>query len=284
MKSLLERLQIKVERTLYTGKPNHFYRWATPQQISNVQPRNREALSRIDRWFDPAHRVDALFDLGLPERLEPLIDRPIGTEVTPADLLAAVAENLEKPINFLEIGTSIGKNVYQTLFIPGGGRRVAVDIETMNPILRRRFGVGEMVSQWSTPAGSVLPVESTWEKFHPTEANIDFESVRGDFNDPEFWNRLGGQFNLIYYDALARDFAVRACWENMKRVQTFGPGRFAWIINNTDMTTQQELQKIAAEMSSIRKEKCHYARGWIAGWVGDHEPNRRVSIIANWLV
>ena len=79
---------------------------------------NRETLRTVPKWIhsEDYNSPPSSFHYGLPKSVFHLIDKDVSNELTECDIICyfiTLFNNLNIPVNYLEIGVSVGKTFYQ---------------------------------------------------------------------------------------------------------------------------------------------------------------------------
>jgi hypothetical protein len=187
-----------------------------PALFADVYTRNRDCLQRAHKWVTEDTLAVSLWRYGVME--EWLEKANLGSinqtalveiekEITCADLLAFIARHyLQGSVCYLELGVSVGKNIWQVYNQTSGATLVGLDIEEINPALLAYFDKVE--ETWR--GDEVYPVKTftkgTVEKrttsLRLTSGVNVFEYISGDKFRSDTWAKLAGRrFNLIFSDA-----------------------------------------------------------------------------------
>lgn len=120
-------------------------------KMQQVVARNRVLLSEFGDWIDPEAMRASTFDYGLSPEWATAMQRPISGRMTYSDVFSYIASEAAGPVSYLEIGVSVGKNFWQVLNHVSDGSLVGLDIEDINPPLKRKM-----------TGCSSTPIESTF--------------------------------------------------------------------------------------------------------------------------
>ena len=157
-------------------------------ELADAMRRDRAALQRIPRWVSDEAYEAAIAGYGLPASVKDLIDRDLGDDPTYTDLLVHEATHLRSPVSYLEIGTSVGKNLYQLLSALGSAHLVALDLEDVSPVLRSFLGERvERLDTWPTPAGSLRSDDAYLERYAEVLGSNVVEYLCADEWDRALW-------------------------------------------------------------------------------------------------
>ena len=129
--------------------------------------RNREALGMITSWLPPKRRGPYGFHAGsinygvASAEAEATIDDPVPFTTSYSDVLAWLLLSMPAPSSYLEIGTSVGKNLHAIARSTAafgkrtgaGVRLFALDLEVFNPKLLPHYPrIDSTCVAWATPS------------------------------------------------------------------------------------------------------------------------------------
>ncbi len=101
---------------------------------------NRQTLSKIDNFIDNSDYEKSKDLYGLPRRVYHLINKPMNNDITYVDLLTFLHSFFnKKKINYLEIGVSVLKTLYQMTNFFEDSNLYAYDINYINPTIEKHF-------------------------------------------------------------------------------------------------------------------------------------------------
>src|SRR3954471_6389908 len=154
--------------TTFSGLRRRFRRWRDDARarrhfdrrlLERAHEQHRLLLAAVPQWVSDETLRTSVFRYGIPEEIRELIDRDVGAGISYTDALACLAGTLKKPVRYLEIGVSVGKNFWPMIHHVGDGRAVAFDIEEMTPVLRGLL-VPQSAQTWATMPGSMKKTHS----------------------------------------------------------------------------------------------------------------------------
>lgn len=282
--SILTKLQRKItgyldrrqDRSLLARHQRAFF---TPEQIAPVIRQNRAALSSVPRWIDDSVYDHSIFQYGLPAALKLMIDKPISSEVTYTDALCFLLTRLSKPVRYLEMGVSVGKNFFQVANFLQNGSLTGFDIEEMNPILEARFSDRTAISRWATMETSMKKGESSLTSYRFQTNQVRYLS--GDIFDESSWARLAGEkFNVIFSDAFHSPDALRFEYEMLKRYRLVADEQFIMIWDDLGGEMMREFLRIYDAMKAeYGLTSANFSLNAYRGWVGEYEPKHMIGVI-----
>ena len=251
-------------------------------EVADAMRRDRAALDHVPRWVSDETYDGAIAGYGLPASVKNLIDRDLGDEPTYTDLLVHEATHLRSPVRYLEIGTSVGKNLYQLLSALRSAHLVALDLEDVSPVLRSFLGEQvKRLDTWPTPAGSLRSAAAYLDSYPDALGSNVVDYLCADEWDDEAWARLSGRhFNLILSDAEHSPEAIRHEASMLLRHDLLDPTGFIMVWDDlgdtrTDAfidTWERIRDRYALPDRSLRM-------GMIRGWLGVNEPPHLVGLV-----
>src|SRR3954447_11554314 len=81
-------------------------------RLEKLHEENRRLVTAVPEWISDETLRTSIFRYGIPEEIRDLIDRDVGFGASYTDALALFAASLRKPVSYLEIGISVGKNFW----------------------------------------------------------------------------------------------------------------------------------------------------------------------------
>lgn len=176
-------------------------RWFDEAKLDEIHAHNLGTLADIPCWIEDDVWRSSVFQYGLPQEIRPLIDLPMGAGHSYTDAMLALAGRLRKPVRYLEVGVSVGKNFLQITRYLRDAWITGFDIEEINPVLRDQF-TSESRTEWPTSPASIKKTPSSLTRFATTELGNSVSYLCGDVFDDASWQHLGGRrFNLVFSDA-----------------------------------------------------------------------------------
>jgi hypothetical protein len=239
--------------------------------------RNRVSLALMPHWLDDEVYEASIFHYGLPPHIRSFIDEPIDDSPTYSDVIAYLAGQIPN-LSYLELGPSIGKNLFQVAKAVQNAELVAVDIEDINPILEKQLTQRMPAETWQTTAGSKRTASSTRTSYLLDSNRVDY--MAGDLFDKATWERLRGRkFNLIFSDAFHSPEALDMEWENIARLDLLAEGPFAVVWDDlTSAAMRDAFYRIAAAIQH-RRPSVLVSLELFQGWVGKRERLHPIGIV-----
>jgi hypothetical protein len=249
------------------------------RRMNAVVRRNRAALGEVDSWIDAGAMERSLHRYGLPPAMARFVDSPVGNAATYSDLLVYLGEQLHKPVRYLEIGVSLGKNFYQLLRSLACADMVGFDVEDINPALERRLvpDHAPFAGGQSTPGRRGDGNLRTYRA--PGGGPVHY--LAGDLFDPRAWQRLRGRaFNLIFSDAHHSPAGIRTEYRQLLALDLLDRDELAIVWD--DLHTPAMLAEFADITGDLarRLRPGHSSVGIerYGGWLGRNEPAHVVGI------
>lgn len=169
--------------------------------LGRIHDENHRVISSVRSWVSDETLDHSVFRYGIPDEIRRHIDLDTGSGISYTDALVHLARTLEKPVRYLEIGVSVGKNFLPMTQQVRSGRLVAFDIEEMTPLLRERLAPQSRVT-WPTQAGSLKINDSSLTECASSGSSASISYLCGDVFDEASWARLDGErFNMVFSDA-----------------------------------------------------------------------------------
>jgi hypothetical protein len=250
----------------------------TPEVEASVIAANRDALAMVDHWIAAETREESVIGYGLPAWAVPLIDRPVGEPVTYTDLLCAVATRLRRPIRYLELGVSVGKNLFQLWHALDEAVLVGVDIESINPRL----------SEWLAPV-SIDRVGSATGPLTVAEYTIAQKPrqhlwyIKGDEEDLRVWDELSRwTFNLVFSDAAHDPRYLRVEFDQLTARGLLDRTRGAVVWDDLHLPAlRATVEGFSNALTAyLGRPPALFAATQVNGWLGSNEEPHTVGVAA----
>lgn len=254
-----------------------------PVEMQSVIAQNRSLLSEFGDWIDSEAMNNSVYQYGLSPQWADAMQRPVGESMTYTDMLCYVATKLSRQIDYFEIGVSVGKNFWQVLNRISNAHLTGLDIEDMNPPLKRQLkhvSTEPVASNFSSERKSGPSVE----RLQFAERGNDITYCAGDVFDPAVWNRLkGNKFNLIFSDACHTAPALRFEWSRLTELELLDSNGFTMIWDDlVSKEIRHTFNAIAEDCISrfgLTARNCCLMH--VSGWVGDFEPEHPIGVISS---
>jgi hypothetical protein len=246
----------------------------------DVKARNRATLALVKNWITDSDYENSIYRYGIREKNRGRIDAPVGEETTLADLIAFLSKDLKKDLHYLEIGVSVGKNLFQMLHQWNNALLVGFDIEDINPVLEDYLKKGARVS-WQTMKGSPRKKQSNLTDYTFEQNHNHVRYLAGDLFDDSSWARLAGNsFNLIFSDACHEPSAILREWHQIKSLRLLDQDEFIFVWDDLRGEMQAAFEQIAAEMrTAFSIPASEIWLGRCRGWYGVNQRHHEVGVV-----
>jgi hypothetical protein len=237
---------------------------------------NRTTLTKVPKWIDNSVRQDSIFQYGVPDEILHLLDKDIGSDITYTDIMLGLVGQFSKPIRYLEIGVSVGKNFLQVAHYLQNASIVGFDIEEINPVLKSKFSPNRRV-EWPTQNNSIKKLPSSLTQFAQPNSHNQIWYLSGDVFDKNSWQKLSGkgQFNLIFSDALHTAEALMHELDMLFEYDLIDNDEFLMLWDDLGGPMHDAFIKIAQRLTKARNHSnnMHFVlpiKGWLGANWGDH--------------
>jgi hypothetical protein len=237
---------------------------------------NRTHLASIPNWVPAGLLDNSVFRYGINSNVEPLLNLPLSTVPTNADLLAFFASRYCQRGHYLEIGVSVGKTFWQMLNSANHFDCWAFDIEEINPVLEKEL-IPLSRLEWQTPSLSTKKTVSSFSTFHFQKTGRKVCYICADVFDPHAWSFLKNtSFNIILSDALHSPKALDFEWRMLTTTNCFNRDSLLvmWDDLDSDMRAWFLKKKIAMS-EQLEVPISQIGAFYLNGWLGSREyPHR----------
>lgn len=186
-------------RITVTQAKRKLYKQFPEKKLSGIKQKNRQSLQLVNKWMHPDILKISVFNYGIMPEMEERVNCSIDNHTTYSDILGYLSMKLQKPIQYLEMGVSVGKNFWQMANLFEYATLTGFDIESINPLLEKEF---EFENNEHWPSISALrksPNQITNYQFLTNK----IQYVSADEFDESAWQQLKGKkFNVFFSDAL----------------------------------------------------------------------------------
>lgn len=239
---------------------------------SELIRKNRDSFRAAPDWL-PGHVYQASrYCYGVSSAALALLNEPIDEDPTYTDLLAAVALELRRPVNYLEIGVSVGKNFYALARALDRSNLFGIDWEAPSPVLEALLA--------RVPASK--PGVSTYQ----VGSNI-VHYVQGDEFAAQTWQPLvGTQFDIVFSDAWHQGTALLTEFEMLSTFGLINPRQFFLMWDDLNNAHDPSMDRAYARICDrLRRQTrhgvVHSGIVPVNGWLGQHEPPHVVGWATN---
>jgi len=230
---------------------------ADGDRFDEIKKRNRDALRDGPDWCRPEELKKSFWRYGVGAPSEPGLN-VIPDEATYCDLVQYLAGRLTKKINYLEIGVSVGKSVFQHARAWSDAHMAAVDIEEISSPLRE--GLGVPADAQPEPWGIVqifhqgknpkVKCPSTLRWNTPLNSEFLYHSV--DKFKEDLWKRLGDrQFNVVFSDAFHQPESILHEFAALVNNDLIDRDEFVLIWDDITENMEGALRQIASALGTL---------------------------------
>jgi len=249
------------------------------KDMIHIKRKNRQSLNKIETWVNQGAFDSSYYNYGVPDLAVGLLDKTVGDETTYSDIMLYCSKALG-PVNYLEIGVSVGKNFYQMAEGLETSQLTGFDIEEIHPVLKEQFAQKEVIKIGQPHEGSLRKQPPTVSTYSYNSNSITY--LAADIWDENAWAKLHGQkFNLIFSDALHIEEALIWEYEMIKKYKLLD-NDFIFMWDDLSCGLEKSLAKIALDLqhtTGLLKKHCKI--GQVNGWLGTNEPAHNVGFIAS---
>lgn len=272
----------------------------TYRTIEDVHDQNRCITGHIDQWATPDDLDKGVFHYGLPEEVEHKVTLDVGARINLSDLVSYLLTQFDGEANYMEMGVSVGKTLFQVLTINCYSNIVAFDVEKINPTFENLLKPA-MERSISKPEealpGHKFPTADfgTFKKDGCTLNTYDQGLLRGNYfyylNCDEFdevgWNRMEQlaatfptqSYQVIFSDALHTDDAIKFEVDRIFAHNLLNKDHFAYVWDDMGDFVPPLCDRIVNYASANVRHKVYCIVADIPGWFGIHEIDHRIAII-----
>ena len=263
--------------TPYSGLPPI----SDASRLDAVIQHHRKVLEQVPNWLDAEAMKASCFQYGVPQHNQRFINDPLSKTPTYSDYIAYFSAQLNAPINYLEIGVSVGKNFFQMLHSFDNASLTGFEIEDMNPPLRAILDV-KSSETWVKKPDSIKKSNPTLSQFSFDKKGHKITYLCADVFDEASWERLAGRkFNVLFSDAFHDAASLLHEYKMMKKYDLIADDfMFFWDDLHFDM--EDAFVEIAHDLGKKRgfgKESIHIFK--TSGWIGDNEPPHPIGLATN---
>ena len=246
-------------------------------EMDKVVKNNRQSLSTVKNWIDEKAFSNSCFDYGVPQIIRDTINNPINNEITYSDVLTYLANNHFNDPDYLEIGVSVGKNLFQLMNNSNVDRLTGFDIEEINPVLADYMQLNHE-EKWETPLTSIKKAASSLKNLKFSDKDINY--LCADVWDENSWAKLkGNKYNIVFSDALHSSKAILFEFEMLAKYELLDE-KFIIVWDDLIGKMRKAFFKIIRNYDKKYQIKDVYLVP-LNGWVGQFENPHSVGIISN---
>jgi hypothetical protein len=230
---------------------------------------NRRHLHAVEDWITDDVYRGSRGRYGCAPHVLPLLNLPLDEQPTYTDLLAYAAQRLPASVRYLELGVSVGKNLYVLANVLQRALLVGFDWERINPLLERRFQA----------AGAIGRV-----RYYRYGAN-EIAYLEGDIARAAHWDALADlRFNLVFSDACHRPDMLRHEWRMFERYGLLDRAGFVTVWDDLDRDANGPVTRAFEEIAHALRRRHRLApdagfRLELNGWLGQHEHRHTIGVV-----
>jgi len=267
-------------------------------QINQIIEFNRNTLSSVGSWIKKSdwNTPPTLFNYGLPEHVFHLIDAKISNDITECDLLCyfmSYFQKLNTPVNYLEIGVSVGKTFYQICkFIQShnfeGYKLHCLDIEIMNPTFKNLINStlsydDHLVTMIpSKPKPDSIRGNDTISLSKWAHRNSEIMYHESDEFADDVWKTMTTPYNVIFSDALHEPAALLKEYKNLKKYNIIASEGFIYCFDDLEANENDRMwsavKLIKADLA-IKYPGILLEHLVVNGWLGQNEHPHHFGVI-----
>ena len=245
-----------------------------------VMKDNRSLLRSMDTWIDENALSRSPFHYGLLDfHREAINEIPFDMNLT--DIICCLASNTAD-LSYLEIGVSIGRNLWQVLHTCKNSSLIGYDMDNLYPVIRNRLcSVSLEVIETSHVSVRTDPPQK--ECFTHSKTGNTITMISGDEFDKDLWNLMSEhKFNLVFSDAMHVPEALHYEWGRLRSLDLLDRNGFTMLwddLSSRDLRrTFEIICQDACRTFGISPKQCTLLQ--VPGWIGTQEPPHPVGIIS----
>lgn len=273
----------------------------TFRNIEGVHDQNRCITGYINKWANPKDLENAVFRYGLPAEVEHKVTIDVGERINLSDLVSFLLTQFDGDVsNYMEMGVSVGKTLFQVLTINCRANVVAFDVEKINPTFEKLLEPA-MVRSKSKPEEKLLGHEfnsidyDSPKKDDCTLNTYDQGLLRGNnfyyLNCDEFdnvgWNRMEQlvatfptqSYQVIFSDALHTEDAISFEIDRIFQHNLLNKDHFAYVWDDMGTFVPPFCERIVNYASPNVRHKISCIVAELPGWFGNNEYDHTIAII-----
>jgi hypothetical protein len=184
-----------------------------PLRFAQIMRHNREVVSGVGHWLDEEIWRRSYWRYGSKHGAAYLDG--VESRVTYTDAILFLAGFLKKPVKYLEVGVSAGKNFLPVCRFLKDALIVGMDIEEINPVLEKYLTEKRVLATWDEQFedrwGRQRDKRSSLSRYACPPGSNTVLYISGNKFNAETWAPLREhRFNLIFSDACHRPESVES--------------------------------------------------------------------------
>lgn len=247
--------------------------------LDEVVAVNRRSTVNITNWISDDVLNNSYFRYGVPDYIRPLLDKPIDNNYTYTDFIVYYSKQLNKPVSYLELGVSVGKNFYQLMNVWEKASIVGFDIENINPTIEQNLEL-ESKQKFKLGIKSIRTEDGYFNHYTHNSNKVSY--LAGDIYDETCWQKLQGKrFNVIFSDALHDPKALLFEYEMIKKYNLLDDD-FLFFWDDLNHGLEKSFYSVSKDLKNkyeLTKENIFLVK--VNGWLGQHEISHDVGLVTN---
>ena len=269
--------------------------------MDNIIKFNRNTLSNVPKWieFDDYKSPPSLFNYGLPFSVYHLIDKDISGEITECDIICyfiTLFNELKIPLNYLEIGVSVGKTFYQiTEFSIKNVEKYSLnclDIEVINPVFKNLLSSKLNLfskTEYLPNVDERYMFEMSQKYMNSVEKwtddnNNEVNYYESNSFDKDIWKQMK-PYNLILSDGYHDPVAILDEYNNLKSNNLIDFTNFIYCFDdlesNKDGKMWQSVIQIYEDLMITANKSLFLKHHVVNGWLGNNEYKHNFGVISS---
>jgi hypothetical protein len=261
--------------------------------MNSIIQYNRETLSFVKKWIERKdwEIPNSIFNYGLPDSIFDLINLPINNDITEVDMICNYFLEFEKPINYLEIGVSVGKTFYQIIkfsqnYCKFNNTFSCIDIEHINPKLEKildDMSITKTINKIEVD-NTLLHSIRKKNKNVITKWDNNITYYESDEFDTNIWKNMIIKYNFIFSDALHEPNALITEYKNIQNNNLLDETGFIYCFDDLENDKNQPMWQAVYTIYNDMKLKYgllnisidHF---YVNGWIGQYEHIHNFGVI-----
>lgn len=251
---------------------------------------NRKTFASVNQWITQEVWINSIFNYGVPKHVLPLLDLPVGSKPIETDLLCSIIKHCAN-VKYLEIGVSVGKNMYAVIKLCEEFKTNCVidglDIEKINPIFESRLLNLDMFNVVKTiEIDNNVKTTKTSEKNSITKYNRkSTNNLITYYEADEFsniWQHMVGCYNIIFSDALHHPSALLWEYKSLNENKKLDTNGFIYCFDDLEDDMNGPMHQAVKEIHENIKKDYGYSTikyHKIGGWLGENEHLHNFAVI-----
>jgi uncharacterized protein (UPF0212 family) len=271
----------------------------TYNNIEEVHDRNRCILNNVDQWASSSDLKGGVFHYGLPQEVEHKVTEDVGERINLSDMVSYLLTQFGTNSNYMEMGVSVCKTLFQVLTTNCHANIVAFDIERINPtfenIIMKPVLIRSKEEEVLTGHEYHSSSYNSPKKDNCTLNTYDQGILRDNhfyyLNCDEFdqvgWNRMEQlvstlpkqSYQVIFSDALHSQEAINFELDHIFKHNLLNKYHFAYVWDDMGDYVAPFCDRIVDYASLTVRNNITCVIGSLPGWFGINEYDHTIAII-----